>query len=233
MSAIGIITAKSYSSRIPSKNKKLFGNKPLFYYALNSAVKSNCFERVYVSTDDSDIAGLASNIKGVDVDIRPEHIRGDEYSVPQVVSELIQRLGNVNKFNVICIINPCCPLTQPFHFREALEVFNKSDALVLESVVKARFNPVYSYQIENGFLVKGWNAKRIQSNNSKPFFFGNGAFVILRVATIVQNETFFLSPSIPYIMDEIYSYDIDTLEDFHLVNAQMQRLLKSNELEIL
>lgn len=33
-------------------------------------------------------------------------------------------------------------------------------------------------------------------------------------------------------MDDIFSFDIDTPEDFHIIEAQMRRLIQTNELTI-
>ena len=48
---IALIPARSGSERLKNKNIKNLNNKPLLYYAINSAVKSKIFDKVVVSTD--------------------------------------------------------------------------------------------------------------------------------------------------------------------------------------
>ena len=232
MSRICVMPAKGHSSRLPGKNKKLLLGHPLFYYGLKAAVESECFQDIFISTDDPEIAEIAGRIKGIKIDIRPEYIRGDNFSAPEVIAELVNRLGGERGYNLVCAINACCPLVRPFHLQEAVEAFEKSQALVLESVVRSRFNPDYSYRIKDGFLQKQWNQKRIQSNNMEPVYSGNGSFVIIRTDMLIKEKTFFLEPALPYVMDDIFSFDIDTPEDFHIVEAQMRRLIQTNELTI-
>ena len=59
MSRIAIIPARSGSKRIPRKNIKLFLGKPIIAYSIESALASNLFDEVMVSTDDEEIANIA------------------------------------------------------------------------------------------------------------------------------------------------------------------------------
>ena len=56
---IAIITARGGSKRIPRKNIKEFCGKPIIEYSIEAALKSNIFDEVMVSTDDSEIAQIA------------------------------------------------------------------------------------------------------------------------------------------------------------------------------
>ena len=53
--AIAIIPARGGSKRIPKKNIKDFYGKPLIAYSIETALKSNLFEKVIVSTDSKEI----------------------------------------------------------------------------------------------------------------------------------------------------------------------------------
>ena len=56
---ICIIPARSGSKRIKNKNIFLFEGKPIIYYAITAAKKSNLFKRIIVSTDSKKIAKIA------------------------------------------------------------------------------------------------------------------------------------------------------------------------------
>ena len=58
---IAIIPARGGSKRIPRKNIKSFHGKPLIAYSIEAAQKSDCFERIIVSTDDHEIAEVAKS----------------------------------------------------------------------------------------------------------------------------------------------------------------------------
>ncbi len=59
MSSIAIIPARGGSKRIPRKNIESFLGKPIIAYSIETALKSNLFDEVMVSTDDSEIAEIA------------------------------------------------------------------------------------------------------------------------------------------------------------------------------
>jgi len=48
---IMIIPARGNSKRIKNKNIKIFNGKPIIYYAIESAVKSNLFDKIHITTD--------------------------------------------------------------------------------------------------------------------------------------------------------------------------------------
>jgi pseudaminic acid cytidylyltransferase len=56
---ICIIPARGGSKRIPRKNIKAFNRKPIIAYSIEATIESNCFDKVMVSTDDSEISKVA------------------------------------------------------------------------------------------------------------------------------------------------------------------------------
>ena len=56
---IAIIIARGGSKRIPRKNIKSFHGKPIIAYSIETAINSNLFDRVTVSTDDDEISLIA------------------------------------------------------------------------------------------------------------------------------------------------------------------------------
>ena len=66
MKALGIIPARGGSKRLQQKNIKLLGDKPLLAYTIESALNSDCFSQVVVSSDDDAILEVArSGVSGI------------------------------------------------------------------------------------------------------------------------------------------------------------------------
>src|SRR5690606_37924792 len=57
---IAVIPARGGSKRVPKKNIRPFGGKPLIAHTIAAAVGSGLFTRVVVSTDSSEIAEIAT-----------------------------------------------------------------------------------------------------------------------------------------------------------------------------
>ena len=54
-----VIPARGGSKRIPRKNIKEFFGQPIISYSIKVAIASKCFDRVIVSTDDTEISEVA------------------------------------------------------------------------------------------------------------------------------------------------------------------------------
>ena len=59
MKSVAIITARGGSKRIPRKNIRPFLGKPILEYSIETALQTELFEEVMVSTDDTEIAQIA------------------------------------------------------------------------------------------------------------------------------------------------------------------------------
>ena len=58
-SMVAIIPARLGSKRVPGKNIKSFGGKPMIAWTIQSAIKTKLFKRIIVSTESKEIAKIA------------------------------------------------------------------------------------------------------------------------------------------------------------------------------
>lgn len=70
---IAVLPAKSDSSRLPNKNMALVADKPLIYYTIKTAKECALIDKVYVSTNSSEIAEFALEL-GVEIIMRPPEL---------------------------------------------------------------------------------------------------------------------------------------------------------------
>lgn len=59
---LAIIPARGGSKGLPGKNIKELGGKPLIAYTIEAALNAKVIDRVVVTTDDEEIAGVAKNM---------------------------------------------------------------------------------------------------------------------------------------------------------------------------
>ncbi|HMP94993.1 MAG TPA: acylneuraminate cytidylyltransferase family protein, partial [Phnomibacter sp.] len=62
MRILGIIPARGGSKGVPRKNIRLLGGKPLLFYTAQRALEAKYLDSVIVSTDDEEIAEVASKL---------------------------------------------------------------------------------------------------------------------------------------------------------------------------
>ncbi len=56
---LGLILARGGSKRIPKKNMATIAGRPLIYWTIEAAKRSNTIDRIVVSSDDSEILEYA------------------------------------------------------------------------------------------------------------------------------------------------------------------------------
>lgn len=107
---IAVIPARGGSKRIPRKNIKEFYGKPVIAWAIDAAKKSNLFDHVIVSTDDREIADIAS-IYGAEIPfMRPENLSDDLTATVPVISHAINSCLELGwMIEHACCIYPCTP----------------------------------------------------------------------------------------------------------------------------
>lgn len=113
MSRVAIIPARGGSKRIARKNLKGFCGKPIILYALETAKKTELFDQIYVSTEDSEIASVASE-SGAEIISRPPALADDFTTTSAVLRHAINTLLLQNiSINEVCCIYPTTPLLTP------------------------------------------------------------------------------------------------------------------------
>ena len=87
---LAVIPARGGSKRIPHKNIKEFCGKPIIAWSIEAALNSHCFDRVIVSTDDTEIADMACEW-GAEVPFtRPDELSNDFTPTMPVICHAIE-----------------------------------------------------------------------------------------------------------------------------------------------
>lgn len=115
---VAIIPARGGSQRIKRKNIREFHGEPIIAYSIQAAHRSYKFEKVFVSTEDQEIAEIATH-RGASVIYRPLALADHETGTQEVMKHALDALPDCFKF--ACCIYPCAPLILPGYLRSAME----------------------------------------------------------------------------------------------------------------
>jgi len=85
-----VIPARGGSKRFPRKNLALFRGRPLVGLTVDTALASDVYSRVIVSTDDEAIAAAARD-SGADVRERPPELAGDFITLEPVLLDVVEQ----------------------------------------------------------------------------------------------------------------------------------------------
>lgn len=109
---LAVIPARGGSKRIPRKNIKMFHGQPMIAWSIQAAIDSGCFDEVWVSTDDEEIAAVAQAYGAKVPFLRPAHLSDDFVTTADVMSHAVEEFGKLNHAlpDYIC----CLYATAPF-----------------------------------------------------------------------------------------------------------------------
>jgi pseudaminic acid cytidylyltransferase len=146
---IAVIPARGGSKRIPRKNIRLFNGKPMIAHAIISLQEANLFEKIYVSTDDEEIAKVSEHYGATVPFFRPDSLSGDTTGTAEVIKDFLLTL-DVEFSRVVC----CSYATNPFLNPENLRLaFNKLEESPLADYACAISK--YNYPVQRSLELDG------------------------------------------------------------------------------
>ena len=92
-SVTALVPMKGHSERVPSKNIRSFGGKPLFFHILESLESSDFVGDILVNTDSPKIISLIDhNFPDVITLERPQHLLGDKVPMTSIIEYDVQHI---------------------------------------------------------------------------------------------------------------------------------------------
>lgn len=227
MNAVAIITARGGSKRIPRKNIKLFLGKPIIAYSIETALQSELFDEVMVSTDDQEIAKIAMQY-GAKVPFMRSAANADDYAgTTDVLLEVIQSYNEHGiSFAKACCIYPTAPLMTAQRLREAYALFEAQQYDTVFPVVR------FSYPIQRALQINAEGTVSMiqpqyyntRSQDLMPAYHDAGQFYWFRTERLLQEKKLWTAHSGAIILSETEVQDIDTVEDWKLAELKYQWL---------
>lgn len=228
MRNLAVIPARSGSKGLKNKNIRMFAGKPLMAYTIESAINSNQFKCVHVSTDSLKYADIARQY-GADVPfLRSEKLSTDEAgtwdTVRFVINEYL-RLGN--EFDTVTVLQPTSPLRTAGDIIAAFHIFEKKGAEAVVSVCETEYLPLLCNVLpENGSLNNFVDLNIVgRRQQSQQFYRINGAIYIQSVDLLMRKGELYGEKSFAYIMAKRSSIDIDDDYDFTIAELLLLKRL--------
>jgi len=210
---IAIIPARGGSVSIPRKNIKHLAGRPLIDWVIQPALHSGIFSEVYVSTDDDEIASIATAC-GAKVHRRAQETATATASTELALIDFVQAHA---AYDILCLIQATSPLIVPDDFRKGLEVMQSTGADSLVTAVRAgRF-----LWEEKGGVAKAKNynpLKRPRRQDWDGELIENGAFYMTK-KWVLDTEKCRLGGKIAlHEMEEHTLTELDSKVDWEIVS---------------
>lgn len=216
---ICIICARGGSKGLPGKNIRPLAGKPLIAYSIEHAQKSELFEEIVVSSDDSAILSVSAEYGAYNI-IRPAELATDEAGViPAIIHALRTFEENESKiFDTIVLLQATSPIREIDDIKRAVKLLEENSTPSVVSVTNTKHSPYYNLLEEdiagNISLSKSLPESIVRRQDSPTCYAINGSIYVWKRNALLQEQKTLFPNTKMYLMPEIRSIDIDTIWDF-------------------
>lgn len=217
MKSIAIIPARGGSKRIPRKNIKLFAGKPIIAYSIEAAFASELFDRVVISTDDAEIAEVATSFGAEVPFVRPPELADDLTGTGDVVKHCLDwYLQEGAPLDYACCIYATAPFVQPEALKEGLVKLRQTGKSFAFSVTSFPFPIQRALRINADGFVEAIYPEHIfsRSQDLEEAYHDAGQFYWGAAQAFLADEVVFSPRSVPVVLPPYLVQDIDTFEDW-------------------
>jgi len=233
---LAIIPARGGSKGIPKKNIRPLCGKPLIAWTIEQAQRSKYINRIFVSTDDAEIAATAEKY-GVDVPfLRPEEYARDNSPTADAIIHAIDGLEKTGEqYDLIVLLEPTSPLRKMGDIDNAIETFlkNMNDADSLVSVGEVHLeSPYIMKKIENDVVIPflETDQKFFQRQQLPAIYFPYGVIYLSKIQAFRKQRTFYQKKTLAYKIERWQNYEIDDIYDFYCVEAILKHMTEGGSL---
>jgi CMP-N,N'-diacetyllegionaminic acid synthase len=222
---ISLIPAKEKSGKIKNKNLLKIEKKTLLEISILTSINCKKIHQTYVSSESKKILKIAKKYK-CEIVNRPANLSTNAAKGIDVIKHFAKSLDkNLAKLNpIIIILQPTSPLRTIKDIQNSIKIFKKKKLDFLISVKENKISPFKDLIIKKNKLVPITEIKNIFENRQSfpKTFKPNGAIFIFSYKSLLK-KNISLDKSFPYIMDDISSIDVDTVNDYKLVKKYFKR----------
>lgn len=223
---IAIITARSGSKGLPDKNIKPLMGIPLMAYSILAAQKSNCFQKIFVSTDSEKYAEIAEQF-GADASfLRSPETSSDTAGSWDVIREVIKEFEKRGKtFERIMLLQPTSPLRTASDIRMSFQLMEEKDANSIVSVTATDHSPLWCNTLPDDLSMEFFRNEQYCDcpRQFLPKYYRVNGAIYLVTRDELYVERMLRKKSYAYIMPQERSIDIDTEFDFALAELIMSK----------
>ena len=227
MKILALILARGGSKRLPGKNIRQLGGKPLIAWSIILAGKFDKISHVLVSTDSPEIAAVARAEGALVPWLRPAHLSTDSVSsFDAAIHSLNWYEAEHGQIGGLLLLQPTSPFRGFETVKRALDMFQSDPLRPVVSMSAVHPHPAWSFMLEKGELIPalGWNELRQRAQDLAPAYTLNGAIYLIAADALRKSGSFVTENLQPLLMeDEMKALDIDTEWDWIIAEEVLKR----------
>ena len=218
-----IIPARGGSKRIPHKNIALFKGEPIISYSIKAVQESGIADEIMVSTDDQAIADVAIKYGAKVPFFRDASTSNDKAGVAAVLVEVVNEYKKRGmEFDYVLSVYATQPLLKPENLVKAFEQLSTTEGAESICTVEA-----YSYPPQRATVIVDGELKQLhpenyyaRSQDLQKIYHDCNQFFLFKTYALMRDQKLYTKHTLPFILAESESQDIDTMEDWELMEMK-------------
>lgn len=223
MRILALITARGGSKRLPGKNIRLLGGKPLVVWSIDVAKDVPEICDILVSTDDPTIAAVCTEAGAYVPWLRPAELATDTSgSVDVALHALDWYEAKEGSVDGLLLLQPTSPFRSKATVQRGIGLFGRHGRQPVLGVSPTHAHPMWTLRMDGDYLVPfmcehGFGTR---SQDLPPAYVVNGGFYLISPADLRVCRTFVGQKTIPLLIESPQeAVDIDTPWDFKIAES--------------
>lgn len=220
---MALIPARGGSKGIKRKNVRDLCGKPLIAYSILAAKESRYIDKIFVSTEDLEIAETAGKYGAEVPCLRPMQLAEDNSKTLDVVLHAVQNFVDKKEYDALILLQPTQPLRTSDDIDRAIEFFYQHNRTSLVSISQVDDSPILiRYFDENGNMEKLLNSCSTVRRQDMPEYYRVNGAIYINVIDEINNDTSFNDNKLGFKMDKSHSVDIDEEKDMYIAQYYLE-----------
>ncbi|MFA9434124.1 MAG: acylneuraminate cytidylyltransferase family protein [Deltaproteobacteria bacterium] len=224
-SIVALIPARAGSKRVPDKNIRPLAGHPLIAYTISSALQSQVFSAVIVSTDSQLYGDIAGHYGAEVPHLRPSELAGDLSPDIEWVEYTLRRLQeNGRDYDCFSILRPTSPFRLPETIKRAWQAFLAGEGTdSLRAVEKCKQHPGKMWVVRGNRMVpllpltpseQPWHSSQYQS--LPEVYAQNASLEIAWSRVVFESRTIAGNVLMPFFTKDYEGFDVNSAYDWNL-----------------
>lgn len=228
MRILAVIPARGGSKRLPGKNIRLLGARPLIEWSIASAKKIDVVCDVLVTTDDEQIAQVAKEADALVPWLRPAELATDTAgSVDVCLHALDWYEKESGEVDGLLLLQPTTPYRRHATMERGIQLY-RNELRPVVAVAPAPVHPAWCMRLDGLHMQPylGAEGLSLRSQDLPPAYSVCGTFYLISPNALRARASFCPSDAVPLVIyDPLESIDIDTEMDWRLAECYLEKFV--------
>jgi CMP-N,N'-diacetyllegionaminic acid synthase len=221
MRILALVPARGGSKRLPGKNIRPLGGKPLIVWSIDAARGISEICDILVSTDDTAIAEVSKKAGAFVPWLRPADLASDTASTVDVALHALDWYeAQKGPVDGLILLQPTSPFRSVDSIQRAIAIFKRACGLhAVVSVSSASCHPAWCFRLHGQGMQPflGWENVNRRSQDLEAAYMLNGSIYLIAPTVLRKTQSLLTTDVQPLVMDDpIESIDIDTELDWSI-----------------